>query len=465
MKKKQTSPYISLAIAAVLLAGAFMAPAIGVLTPEMVKTLIVIVTAILLWVKKPIPIAISSLVLLVLLPMMGLTESLNDAFAGYSNATNFFVIASFGMAIAVKKSSISNRLLRFFLSVSRGKTKNVVLAFMFMVYVISSVMSDIPAVMIGIAFAQQLIDSLDEENRPAFGRVLMLSLPFASIIGGTATPAGSSVNVMALNLLAANTDIRISFVQWCTFGVPVSLLLLVATWFILTRLFRAADLTKEQVQQFTGNLELTHKSSLTHEWYVVAVILAMIVAWIAGSWIKALNTTTVAIIGLLLLILPGIGAFTWKEFCAGVSWEIFLMGGATIMIGSLARSSGLVQLLADTLQANFAGLSAPMLVVLLGVVVTLILVIMPVGPATVSMLVTPVYALAEALGVNPVLAVITLGMFASNSTILPLNSIMLLSFAPGYWKIPDLIKTGLLVTLVWLLLAAAWYPLAAGLVL
>ena len=63
------------------------------------------------------------------------------------------------------------------------------------------------------------------------------------------------------------------------------------------------------------------------------------------------------------------------------------------------------------------------------------------------------------------LAVITLGMFASNSTILPLNSIMLLSFAPGYWKIPDLIKTGLLVTLVWLLLAAAWYPLAAGLVL
>ena len=465
MKKKQTSPYISLAIAAVLLAGAFMAPAIGVLTPEMVKTLIVIITAILLWVKKPIPIAISSLVLLVLLPMMGLTESLNDAFAGYSNATNFFVIASFGMAIAVKKSSISNRLLRFFLSVSRGKTKNVVLAVMFMVYVISSVMSDIPAVMIGIAFAQQLIDSLDEENRPAFGRVLMLSLPFASIIGGTATPAGSSVNVMALNLLAANTDIRISFVQWCTFGVPVSLLLLVAAWFILTRLFHAADLTKEQVQQFTGNLELTHKSSLTHEWYVVTVILAMIIAWIAGSWIKALNTTTVAIIGLLLLILPGIGAFTWKEFCAGVSWEIFLMGGATIMIGSLARSSGLVQLLADTLQANFAGLSAPMLVILLGVVVTLILVIMPVGPATVSMLVTPVYALAEALGVNPVLAVITLGMFASNSTILPLNSIMLLSFAPGYWKIPDLIKTGLLVTLVWLLLAAAWYPLAAGLVL
>lgn len=465
MKKKQTSPYVSLAIAAVLIAGAFAAPAIGVLTSEMVKTLIIIITAILLWVKKPIPIAISSLVLLVLLPMMGLTASLNDAFAGYSNATNFFVIASFGMALAVKKSSISNSLLRFFLSVSRGKTKNVVLAFMLMVYVISSVMSDIPAVMIGIAFAQQLIDSLDEEKRPAFGKILMLSLPFASIIGGTATPAGSSVNVMALNLLAANTGIHISFVQWCTFGVPVSLLLLAATWFILTRLFHAEDLTKEQVQQFTGNLEQTHKSALKYEWYTVTVIIGMIVAWIAGSWISALNTTTVAIIGLLLLILPGIGAFTWKEFCASVSWEIFLMGGATIMIGSLARSSGLVQLLADTLQANFAGLSAPMLVVLLGAVVTLILVIMPVGPATVSMLVTPVYALGEVLGINPVLAVITLGMFASNSTILPLNSIMLLSFAPGYWKIPDLIKTGLLVTVTWLLLAAAWYPVAAGLVL
>ena len=108
---------------------------------------------------------------------------------------------------------------------------------------------------------------------------------------------------------------------------------------------------------------------------------------------------------------------------------------------------------------------ASVVIILLGAVVTLILVLMPVGPATVSMLVMPVFALSEAIGVNSVMMVIALGSFASNCSILPLNAIMLLSFAPGYWKIPDLMKTGILVTAVWLLLAALWFPVAAGLFL
>lgn len=465
MQCKKSSPYISLGISVLLLAGAFAAPAIGSLSAEMVRTLLVIFCAIVLWVKKPIPLAVSSLVLLVLLPMTGLVKNLNEAFSGYSNATNFFVLASFGLAIAVKKTTISNRLLKCFLSITHGRTKYVVLAYMLMVYVLSTVMSDIPAVVIGIAFAQQLLESTEEEARPALGRVLILSLPFASIIGGMVTPAGSSVNVMALNLLSANTGIEVGFLQWSAFTFPISVILLAAAWFILTHLFKADDLPEEQVNAFISNMSLRQTSSLKHEGYAIAVIVAMIAAWIAGSWISALNTTTVAVFGLLLLILPGIGAFNWKEFCAGVSWDIFLMGGATIQLGSLARSSGLVQLLADVLQANFAGLPPSVVIILLGVVVTLILVLMPVGPATVSMLVMPVFALSEAIGVNSVMMVIALGMFASNCSILPLNAVMLLSFAPGYWKIPDLMKTGILVTAVWLLLTALWFPVAAGLFL
>lgn len=465
MRGKEKNPIPSLVVAAILIAGAFVAPAIGVLTGDMVSAILVILSAIVLWVKKPIPLAVSSLVILALLPIIGLVPDLNAAFAGYSNATNFFVVASFGLALAVRKTTISNRLLRRFLAISRGKIKNVVLAYMAMTAIVSSVMSDIAAVIIGIAFAQQLVNGVSEDRRPALGRLLMISMPFASIIGGISTPAGSSVNVMALNLLSANTGIEVTFLQWCTFGMPVAIILLIAAWLILTTLFKAEDMSAEQISVFLQNMEKNATSSLKHENYAIAVIILMIVAWLAGTWIPVLNTTTVAIFGMLLLMLPGVGAFGWKEFSASVSWEIFLMGGATIMMGNLARDTGLVQLLADTLQANFEGISPVMLVVLLGVVVTAILILMPVGPATVSMLVAPVYELAVALGLNPVMAVITLGVFASNSCILPLNAVQLLSFSTGYWKITDLMKAGVLITIVWVVLAAFWFPIAAGLVL
>lgn len=141
------------------------------------------------------------------------------------------------------------------------------------------------------------------------------------------------------------------------------------------------------------------------------------------------------------------------------------MGGTTIMLGNLARSTGLVQLLVNLIKSRFDGISAPMMVVLLGVLVTAILVIMPVGPATVSMLVMPAYELSLAMGVNYLVSVITLGVFASNCCILPLNSVMLISYGTGYWKITDLIKAGILITVVWLALGSIWYPLAASLVI
>ena len=283
MNAKKKVSYGSLALAVILIACAFVAPAIGVLTADMVSAILVILSALVLWVKKPIPLAVSSLVILVLLPIIGLVPSLNDAFVGYSNATNFFVIASFGLALAVRKTTISNRILRKFLAVSRGKIRNVVLAYMIMTAVVSSVMSDIAAVIIGISFAQQLVNGVAEEKRPAMGRLLMLSMPFASVIGGISTPAGSSVNVMALNLLSANTGIEVSFLQWCAFGIPVAVVLLLAAWLILTTLYKAEDLSAEQIQDFIRSMDANSTATVKNEKYAIGVVLLMIAAWVAAG--------------------------------------------------------------------------------------------------------------------------------------------------------------------------------------
>lgn len=438
---------------------------VGVFTPEMIKTICVILAAVILWVKKPIPLAVSSLVMLILLPRLALVKDLNEAFSGFTNSTNYFIIASFGLAIAVEKTTISGTILKKFLAASKGRGKYIVLAFMAMTFVVSSVMSDIPAVMIGIAFARLLLENINEEDRLALGKPIMLAIPFGSVLGGTSTPAGSSVNVMALNILNANTGINISFLQWCALGLPVSLILLFVGWFIITKLNPVKDLTAGQMDSFIKSVSSKNTSALKNEKAVVAIIILMIVAWVAGTWVKSLDMTTVAIAGLFLMFMPGIEAFSWKEFATKMPWEIFIMGGTTIMLGNLARSTGLVQLLVNLIKSRFDGISAPMMVVLLGVLVTAILVIMPVGPATVSMLVMPAYELSLAMGVNYLVSVITLGVFASNCCILPLNSVMLISYGTGYWKITDLIKAGILITVVWLALGSIWYPLAASLVI
>ena len=138
------------------------------------------------------------------------------------------------------------------------------------------------------------------------------------------------------------------------------------------------------------------------------------------------------------------------------------MGGATVSLGTLAKDTGLVQLAADRITSSFPGMGAMSMVVMLGLLVTLVLLVIPVGPAAVSMLIIPVYTMAEALHLNPVMAVITVGIFASNSTILPLNAVVLMSYTKGYWKIKELAKAGIIISVLWIILAALWIPFVSG---
>lgn len=462
MRKNTTR---DLLIAFILLLAAFLAPSAGVLEEPMVKTLFLIAFSIFLWVQKPIPIGITSLFVIVLMPLLGLTESLNDAFSGFSTPSNYFVIASFGVAIAIRKTTIPSRILKWMLPASKGNFKKIILAYMMMTYLISTIMSDITAVMIALAFATDLLDEMpDDVKKKELGRGLLISLPLASVIGGIATPAGSTVNVMALNILSVNTQIEVPFLKWCVLGFPISVVLLFVTWLLVVRLYPAENLSESDLQHFLTKVN-NARAGVKSEKALIAVILFMIAAWVAGTWIKPLNTTTVAVIGLMLMFLPWVNAFNWKEFMEGVHWEIFLMGGASISLGNLAQKTGIVKLFADWCQEGFTNITAPVLIGIIGIMVTLVLIVIPVGPATVSMLTMPVYAMASALGVNPVMAVITVGIFASNSSILPLNSVMLLSYTKGYWKTFEMTKIGIIVSICWVVLASLWIPLASGWIL
>ena len=58
----------------------------------------------------------------------------------------------------------------------------------------------------------------------SFGRALMIGLPFACLIGGVGTPAGSSMNAMTIGLLKDTANVNISFLEWACVGLPMVLI-------------------------------------------------------------------------------------------------------------------------------------------------------------------------------------------------------------------------------------------------
>ena len=64
-----------------------------------------------------------------------------------------------------------------------------------------------------------------EPGSSSLGKAIMMGIPIASLIGGVATPAGSSVNILGIHLIEETVNVHVSFVEWMAIGIPMVLVL------------------------------------------------------------------------------------------------------------------------------------------------------------------------------------------------------------------------------------------------
>ena len=89
---------------------------------------------------------------------------------------------------------------------------------------------------VGLAIISQLKDSpntIENENE-IFGKTLMLAIAYSASIGGMATLIGTPPNLVLAGVVKTSYNIEINFLQWMSFGLPVSILLLFICWKYLT---------------------------------------------------------------------------------------------------------------------------------------------------------------------------------------------------------------------------------------
>lgn len=90
-----------------------------------------------------------------------------------------------------------------------------------------------------------LAKSLDEEGveplKSNFGKALMMSVAWGSLIGGFGTPAGNGPNPLAIGFMKDMAGVDVSFLDWMKYGVPVSIILIPVAWGLLMLVFALND--------------------------------------------------------------------------------------------------------------------------------------------------------------------------------------------------------------------------------
>ncbi|MEG1651292.1 MAG: SLC13 family permease [Oscillospiraceae bacterium] len=461
MKKK----CIGLAIAAVAAAIMLLLPMPNGLDAAGRNTMILAIVFLILLMSEVMSSGVLCFLTIAAMPIIGVTKNFGATVGlGFSNPLLFFILASFGISAAFVKVPLTRRILVKILKTFGKDVRTMIFAVMVSTALVSSLISNIPTtaifMVIGLSFLDMYSDS-EEKNRT--GKAFMIAIPIASMIGGMMTPAGSSLNLLAIGLLEQLTGETITFVQWMLVGIPLCAAMLPIAWAIIVKVYKPAEIPRETIIAFTNGEKSKLPSGMDRkEMAVIAITLGMLSLWILSSWVSAIEVSVVALVGCCLLFLPGIEVLSWKDFTSSVNWEVIFITGTVLCVGKSMVNNGVSDWLVAFYPADIV-MNTQLFMAMLALFVFLLLILIPVAPALITMLAGPFVLIAQTQGVSVKLAFLALGMCAANCYLFPIDSVPLLTYGTGYYKMSDMPKSAALIQICMVVLVALWLPIAGSL--
>jgi sodium-dependent dicarboxylate transporter 2/3/5 len=399
--------------------------------------------------------------------MFGAVDTFSATLAGFTNSTSFFVIVSFALSIAITKVPLGNRLLLTMMRLFGRNVRSILLAFMITICTISAFVSNVATAAIFVALVQKFLSIYpDDEQAKKAGRSFMIAVAISATLGGMATPAGSSLNLLIIEFISEFSGVRISFLQWMVCGTPAAYICILFTWFLITKVFKTPELERKMIDDYRNNLraESVPDKMSFQEIYVLGIIILMFALWIASSWVPYWDITLVATLGCVMMFIPKIQILTYKEYIKGINWTPYIIISTMVMVGSVLVKNGVTVWLTGLIFPENLAVMAFLAVFIVSLIIFALMVVIPSAPAIINLLGAPLAGLAVASGLSPTLFLLPLGMCSSNCIIFPFDTVPSITYATGYYSMTDLPKIAAPVQVFIAIVMAVWIPVATSLV-
>jgi len=378
------------------------------------------IAALVLWSTEAIPIGLTSLLMIVLPPILKVVTSMSDAAVGYTSPVVFFVIGAYCIAFAVVQSGTGPRFAMWLFTRSGTGARGAVLSSMVGTAAISALVSDVPACAIFMALILPILTKINAQPGSSnLGKAMMIGIPIAALIGGVATPAGSSINILGINLLQKTAGIDVTFLQWMALGVPMVVVLIPFAWWVLIKVYPPEVEFIGDINEFKAELKSMGPLK-DKEKKVIVILCILFVLWILGTWVKQFDVATVSICGAISMFFPGINLLTWKDVERFIGWETVLMIGSVISLGLMATDTGLSIWLVKNTLGGITGWNIVLLVAAISAFTVILHLPLPIAPTINAVLIPAMVVLARDAGINPAIFSLPVAFTASCAFLLPL---------------------------------------------
>ncbi len=437
-------------------------------------TLAIAILMAIWWMAEIIPLAITSLLPVVLFPAFGIIDG-KEISSAYFNDVIFLFLGGFYISLAMQKSNLDKRIALKILSITGIKPGNIVLGFIIATAFLSMWISNTATAMMMLPIAISILDKLKDDLKPKqlnkFSISVLLSIAYSASIGGIATLIGTPPNLAFIKIYSINFPAAadISFSQWMLFGVPLSISMLVILWLLFYLLFfRKIKLTGSLSKDLFKN-QYRNLGKISRDQIFILIAFASFILLLLfrkdinignfkiPGWSnifsnpKFLNDGTIAIaISVLLFLIPSTKKSEKLLDCKtakNIPWNIILLFGGGFALAKAFVSSGLSLWIGHKL-GNFL-FDSQLLNMIMFVSVMIFLTELTSNTATTQIFLPIIGGIAITSGENPLFLMIPVTIAASMAFMLPVatppNAII---FGSGKIKISDMSRFGIILNLI-----------------
>jgi sodium-dependent dicarboxylate transporter 2/3/5 len=385
------------------------------------------------------------------------------AFGAFGEPLLFLFVGSFFVAEAMKVHGLGERLAAAMIARARGRLS--LLAIVAVVsFVLSTLMSNsaATAIVLPIALSAATAVARAGTGGAGYAAAMVLAVAWGASVGGLGTPVGTPPNLIGLRELRT-TGLDVTFVEWMALGVPMGLVMLGGMVLVLAMAF---GVRRGQPLGVTGGAS-------TRPWNQgeIAVVIAIAIAlvgWLTPSvleiavpgsavqvWVKAHVSEEVPALlaGCILFVLPGgrpgarRPALTWAE-ATRIDWGVILMFAGGVLLGKLAKETGLAATWGEWLVAT-TGASSTWAITALVTAAAIALSEATSNTATATLMAPLAGSLAAAAGAAPIPAVLGATMGSSFGFMMPISTAPnAMAYATGRVSVRDMVRTGIVFDVV-----------------
>ena len=367
--------------------------------------LAVVALVVVLWVAEVLPIAVTGLLGILLLALLGGVPDFSDALYGFSQPVSYFLLGILTLGLAVRRSGLAERMAIYLI---RGAGGSPAMLYVQMLFAFAALTFALPsastrgAIMVHVY--ERVMERWSIPRSHPFNRAVMLAMGSLNRLASTALLAGGVTPVVASGLLG-----DFSWTRWFVLMSVPFYVLLVVGGVIIFLAYRAGF----RLENLQGIVDLDPGGLKSSEVKMAVITMATALLWFT-DFAHGLHPAVPALIALVVILMPGVGMLSWRDFESNVGWSNFFVIATSLSLAHALVSSGAAAWFSSTLVGGLDVMADQPLLALLTLCVAFAVVrlVLPNIAGYLALVIPVAMAAAGDLGLNPLvvgMAVVVVG--------------------------------------------------------